>query len=140
MGVVPAGAVLLRLELVGESRSRCDGALGNTRCAVVPWRVPLRDAVPVDRGTLFRRRDVVVDRHLNHVTPVGFDQRAGELVVDQDDIAENAVCRDPAASHGEVVVARHARDGDVIGDGRVRVLSRAHVPRRLLVDLGLRDV
>lgn len=112
--VVPSGAILLGHERVGEGASRGDRALADTGRTVLPWPVLLMKAVHMQRRSLRLVLDVVPDGHLNGVTPVGLDHRAGEGAVDEKDITLITIGGDDLAGDGPVVLADDTRVGVVL--------------------------
>ena len=84
MAVIPARAVLVRAKTVGERGAWSDGTLPDCGRAVVPLCASLFKTVPVERCAFVGGGEGVVDGDLDPVAPVGFDEGAGELVVDDD--------------------------------------------------------
>ena len=89
MRVVPAGTVEVSSESIRKIISRSNRALLNTRYTVVVRSVFLKKAVPVKSSTLLVDRNPVlvgsgysvVDGDRDGVSPVGFNQRSRELIV-----------------------------------------------------------
>lgn len=132
MRVVPGRAVQLGAELIREAPARRDGALRDAGDAVLPRAPRLEEAVPVYRRALVLGLvlDVVVDADLDVLAPVGLDQGARELTVDEDDALLVPVGRYHAAADVEVVPPHD------LGHRRLRVrVARA----RLLVAPGDRE-
>jgi len=69
------------LDLVDLGVTRSESTLGDTVDTVHGSRRQLAKTVPMDGGTVGLH--VVVDSNLEVVTPVGTDERTGELVVDE---------------------------------------------------------
>ena len=109
MGVVPRGAKEFSLELVGEGVHGCNRTLANRGNAIVPLGVSLEQTVSMHCSAFEGVFDVVVYGDLDPITPVGFDDRAWELAVDQNHIAKYAVGGDLVASDVELVVSGVAR-------------------------------
>lgn len=82
--MIPACTVLVRAKAISERRAWSDGTLPNSGRAVVPLCSSLFEAVPMESRAFFRGSEGVVDGDLDPIAPVGFDQGAGELVVDYD--------------------------------------------------------
>lgn len=113
VGVVPRRAVQLGLEGVRVAFARRNRALGDTGDAIFPGLAVLQEAVPVQGDALLGARDVVVQRDLDRVAPVGFYQGAGECAVDEQHRALVSVWRDDAAADGEVIRSYHASAWEV---------------------------
>lgn len=79
VSVPPGSSEELSADAVGEGFARSDRALADGGDTVVPGGSSLEETVPVDGGTIILK--TVVNGNLNVVTPVGFDERTGELVV-----------------------------------------------------------
>lgn len=133
MRVVPRGPVQLGAELIREAPARRDGALRDARDAVLPGGLRLEEAVPVE-GRALRLLpgpvaaddvvvdDVVVHAHLDVLAPVGLDQRARELPVDEDHALLVPVRCDHAPADVELVPPHHR------GHRRLRVrVARARL-------------
>lgn len=103
MRVIPRTPVQRRHELIREALPRRHGTLRHRGRAVLPGRSLLEESVPVQRRAFFRARDVVMQSHLDGVTPVGLDQGAGKGAIDQEDVALVAIGGNDAAANGEVV-------------------------------------
>ena len=128
MGVVPRGAKEFSLELVGEGVHGCNGALADCGYAVVPLGVSLEQTMPVNCSTFEGVLDVVVYGDLDPITPVGFDDRARELPVDQNDIAKHTIGGDLVAGNVEVVVAGVAGVGNIVANSCIGVLGGLVAP------------
>lgn len=81
--VIPRASELIGQERVCVRLSRSNGTLRHTRNTILVRSAPLQKSVPVHSSTLFRSSDVVVDRDLNGVSPVGLDGRTRVLTVDE---------------------------------------------------------
>jgi hypothetical protein len=111
MGMIPKCATLLcNSKLVKKGFPRWDGTLGQAVYTVHPRRVALVDPVPVDGGAVVAEH--VVDRDVDGVAGVGFDERAGELAVDEDHGLFDAVGGMILAGNVEDVVAGGCLAGD----------------------------
>lgn len=82
MRVIPAGPIQIRFELIGQGFSGRNGALLDRWHPIEPWRRSLKNPVPVEGRPFFGCADLVGHFHLDGVSPVGFDERGGELTVD----------------------------------------------------------
>lgn len=91
-------------ERVSELLARSNRALGDGGNAILPRSVLLQDAMPVKGRALFRLSDVVAKSDLNSVSPVGLNQRTGELVIDEKNITLVAIRSNDTATDGEVVI------------------------------------
>lgn len=91
--------------MVSELLARRDRTLGDSRDTILPRPVLLQNAVPVKSGALCRLGDIVVKSDLDSVSPVGFDQRTGELAVDEEDITLVAIRSDDTSANGKVIGA-----------------------------------
>ena len=60
--------------------------------------------MPVHRSTFFWLYDVVVDRDLDPVAPVRFNEGSWKLAIDQDNIAEDSIGTDLTSGYREVIV------------------------------------
>jgi hypothetical protein len=91
-------------ERISELLARSNRALGDGGNAILPRPVLLQDTMPVKGGAFLRLSDVVAKSDLNGVSPVGLNQRPGELIIDEKDITLVAIRGDDTATDGEVVV------------------------------------
>lgn len=100
--VPPGGSVKLSANAVCERGTRSDGALADSGHTIVPWSSSLQEAVPVDSSAFVLKS--VVHFNLDPIAPVGFNERAGELVVDDKLARILAYCFDnqviPRSYHG----------------------------------------
>lgn len=69
--VPPRSAIQLSAESISERFAWSNWTLADSWDTVVPWGAGLEEAVPVKRGTL--DLELVVDGHLDPITPVCFD-------------------------------------------------------------------
>ena len=84
--------------------------------------------MPVNCSTFEGVLDVVVYGDLDPITPVGFDDRARELPVDQNDIAKHTIGGDLVAGNVEVVVAGVAGVGNIVANSCIGVLGGLVAP------------
>jgi len=106
MGVVPGGAVELSLEAVGEGLARSNWALLDSGSTIIVRSTNLEETVPVKGGSV--RLEQIGDSHLNPITPVGLDERTGELAVYNDTGLLNTIGSNGLSRNREVVLARNA--------------------------------
>ena len=119
MRVVPASAVEISGESISEVISRSNRTLLNARNAVVVRGVFLKEAVPVKRGTFLVDWNAVLVgggyrvmySDGDSVSPVSFDERPRELVVDQQHGAVDAIRAQDSTRDGEIVRSCHAGTG-----------------------------
>lgn len=109
--VIPRSSIQSRLKPVSVGLGGSNRALGDSRDTIFPLSILLSEPVPVERGSLRTVGDVVGDRHLDPVTPVGLYSRAGESAVHEQDLALIAIRGDYTAADGEVVFAGDAGVG-----------------------------
>lgn len=82
MAVVPGSAIGASLPGIGSRTSvSSDGALGYARNTILVVGAVLTDAVEVDGGAVVWH--LVDDGDLNHITPVGLNDRPGNLSIDR---------------------------------------------------------
>lgn len=103
VSVVPGRPIKTGEEFVSEALPGRNGALGDTRRAILPRSPLLQEAVPVNDGAFLRSRDVVVYIDDDLVAPIGLYQRPGKGAVDEQDIPLISVWGDDTAADGEVV-------------------------------------
>ena len=80
--VIPRSSVEIGLESVCHCFSRRDWALLHRRNTVVPRSCTLKNPMPMKSGTFFWSGDLVVNRDLESITPIGFELGSRKLVVD----------------------------------------------------------
>jgi hypothetical protein len=102
--VIPRGTVKISDELVSERLAGWDRALADRWDTVLPRMALLENAMPVKGCALRRISDIIAKSDLDGVSPVGLDQRAGKLIIDEKDITLVAIGGDDTATDGEVVV------------------------------------
>ena len=93
------------LKAIRERRAGCDRTLLDGSSPVKVRCALLQEAMLVERSTLGRPIDLVVHGDDDRIAPIGLNQRAGELAVDEDDAAVDAIWSNVATSDGEVVAA-----------------------------------
>ena len=86
MCVVPTGSVKLCLVDIGERVPWSNGALTNCRHTVIPGSFFLEHTVPVHRCSFQWIVDLVMDSHVDNVSPVCLYGRPRVLSIDQDDV------------------------------------------------------
>ena len=59
--------------------------------------------MPVEGTSLVRTMDLIIDSDLNHISPIGFDQRAWILAVDEYDTAFDSIRCNLAALKSEFI-------------------------------------
>src|SRR4051794_16163337 len=104
MAVPPSTSIPLRLEPVHECLARRNRALMDRRDTIIVWRLGMRKTMPMDRRPLSRTFDLVGDRDLDDISPVGFDHRSGKLSVYQQHVLVAAIGPESTASDGPIVV------------------------------------
>lgn len=102
--------------------------MADSRNTIFPLSALLQLPMPMKRSSLFRAVDVVVNGDCDHIAPIGFNLRRRVLTVDENDIAKDAVGRDPRARNGKVVVAGDIGLGNVARNSGVGILGRPIAP------------
>ena len=103
--MVPTGPIQTCSKLIGEAIPRSNWALLHTGNTVIPRCLLLQHSVPVESSSLFGSRNLVVDRHLNHITPIRLNLRTRKLAVDEDHILKISVWCDLSTGDSEVIVS-----------------------------------
>lgn len=103
--MVPGRTVEIRLERVGERSSWRHGTLLHSRHAVIPWTVLLKDTMPMERGPFLWASDLVVQSHLDGISPICLNHRSWKLAIDQDHTLLISIWSDQATLDSEIVAA-----------------------------------
>lgn len=101
--VVPGASILGRSPFISERLSRCNGALGYGRYAIILVCIVLTDTMKVNTSAVVGK----AIRHMDSdsVAPVGNDGRTWERTVDSKTNALDAVGRDSGVRKFKVVLA-----------------------------------
>lgn len=125
MRVPETRAKLIGPEPILKRLARSDGTLRGRRHTVHPRRPDLADSVPVESGAFFGSRDVVDERNLDPVAPVGVDRRPRELAVDDQHLPLDTIWRQLGSRNVEGVTPRNSGLGDIM---RVRAICGQLAP------------
>ena len=122
--MVPCGSIWSRLEAIGVAAAGGNGTHGYRRHAIHPFTVLLIDPMPVHCCAFFWIGNRIVDRHMNGVSPIRFDQGLAQFVsdalprggvthswilsIDQEGIFGVAIRSDGAPGDGEVICPHHS--------------------------------
>ncbi len=103
MGVIPRCTENIRKEGIGHACSWGDGALVDSRHAIVPRRSLLEDSMPMKGSALLRARDFVTYIHGDNIAPISFNGWSRECPVDKESRFIHSIGRDVATGDIEIV-------------------------------------
>ena len=125
--VPPGGSEEFSANAVGERGARSNRTLRDSGDTIVPRSSSLQETVPVDGSSVILK--LVVDCDLDPITPVGFNHRSWELVVDDKHGSLDTVGRHGGVGDCPVILTSNASVGDLAWFVRVGVAGAPVTPR-----------